>query len=134
MRRPGTLENLLSEIPDDAPERVFFLNAYELIMALGLPMQEKYGLACIGALELSQVHFRDGRKLGIEPYTGGIGDYAMVVAIVFSAVKDDHVWWKSCYPSRMGDRYVERAVDEIVERIKKVPFVERFEYWQREQS
>ena len=127
MRRPGTLENLLSGFPDDDPERVFFQNVYELITALQLPMRHEYGFGCIRALELAEVHFRDGRTIGVEPYDGGIGDFAMVVAIVFSAVNDDYVWWKSGYPTEGGNRYVQRAEEEIVERIKGLPFVERID-------
>lgn len=127
MKNHTTIEALLAEVPEGCPEWCFTRTFYDVAIALSLPMLSDYGFGLIHTLRFAKLWLKDGRVLGIDPVDGGIEDFVEVVAVVFASVNNDARWWKSCYPSEMGEGKYAKVVSEINRKINALPFVEKYE-------
>ncbi|MBI4739913.1 hypothetical protein HY772_10375 [Candidatus Woesearchaeota archaeon] len=123
------LPQLLSLAPEGSEERKFWQCIFEILEALNLPKNQINGIAVIFALELAEIIFNDGRHLGGVGMSGGIEDLCTVVAVVFSAVNPDPTYWKSKYPSEIGNPDVQEVAYEINQKIQNLNIVDKFIPW-----
>ena len=129
MPHPLTIQNLLSRVPETSEDHQFWEAIYDLLTALSLPQEEAYGYAAILALELADIHLRDGRKIGTFGVEGGIEDLCQVVAVVFASVSPDPRWWKCAYPQKMSHPTVRKILPWLNKKIEELEIVENYSPW-----
>lgn len=120
------IDEYLKQYHEDWPEYKYYKKFFEILLALDLPHEERYGYAIMQIFNMLDFRLKDGTILGEidQAIMGTFEDIAGAVAILFKDIEADHITWKSKRAVNDGRADVWEAFKDLERQLRNHPLIE----------
>ena len=127
----GDVNEFLERYPILSLERLYFEICFDIISQIKIDWEMPEILSLITLFDLRCIELNDGTLIGdnspMSLTMGSLTDVCEILAVVFSSISDDAIWWKSKYfSSQLWNRDIrDRAEARVIEYLLKYGIVKK---------